>query len=295
VPRAVANGIELEYDTAGYRGAPVILLIAGLSAQLTKWDAAFVAALAGHGFFVIRFDNRDVGLSTKLDGPAPHLMAILGGDPTSAPYVLDDMADDALGLLDALLVDAAHVVGTSMGGMIAQCLAIAHPDRCLSLVSIMSTTGAPGVGTPHPEAVEVLTRPIPEGRDAIIEHELDNARVAASPSIPFDEPYYRAKIEAAFDRCWDPRGVRRQIAAVTASPDRTPALRTLAVSTLVIHGAADPLVDVSGGRATAEAVVGADLFVVSGMGHEIPPPFQPTVIEEIVTHAGRNTFIRPTS
>jgi pimeloyl-ACP methyl ester carboxylesterase len=290
---AIANGIQLEYDTAGDVGAPAMLLIQGLSGQLTAWDDDFVNSLAGHGFFVVRFDNRDVGLSTKLEGgEEPDILGILGGDRSSAPYLLADMADDTVGLLDALGIDQAHIVGISLGGMVAQCLAISHPERCLSLISVMSTTGAEGVGMVHPDALEVLLMPTPEDRDAIIERNVENAAVGASPGIAFDDHYHRARSAAAFDRCWYPAGATRQTAAMLASPDRTGDLAKVTVPTLVVHGAGDRIVDVSGGRATAEAIPGAELYVISGLGHEIPPPFRPIVIEAIVTHAGRNTIRR---
>jgi pimeloyl-ACP methyl ester carboxylesterase len=199
------------------------------------------------------------------------------------------MALDAVGLLDAIGIDRAHIVGVSLGGMIAQCVAIAHPERCLSLISIMSTTGGPGVGPVHPDALEILLMPTPEDRDGIIEREVENAAAGASPGIAFDDYYHRARAIVAVDRCWCPEGVARQTAAMLASPDRTADLAKLTVPTLVLHGAGDRIVDVSGGRATAEAVPDAELYVISGLGHEIPPPFRPIVIEAIVTHAARNT------
>ena len=282
--RARANGIDIEYETRGDPGHAPLLLVQGLSGQLTAWDDEFCDALAENGFWVIRYDNRDAGLSTRFEG-VPDLAAILAGDVATRAYTLADMAADAAGLLDVLDVTAAHVVGVSMGGMIAQTLALDHPERCLTLTSIMSNTGAPGVGGPRDDVLAVLARPVPEGRAAIIEHELENARVAASPGYPFDEAWNRQRAARAYDRSWRPDGSLRQIAAVLGSPDRTDRLRHLAVPTLVIHGADDGLVDVSGGRATADAVPGARLVVLAGVGHELHPEVQPQIVEAITSHA----------
>jgi pimeloyl-ACP methyl ester carboxylesterase len=199
----------------------------------------------------------------------PDLAGLFTGD-VQAPYLMSDMAADAAGLLDALGVARAHVVGVSMGGMIAQAFAIDYPDRTLSLVSVMSNTGNPAVGQPHPAALEVLLSPAPTSRDAVIEQSVQSWKVIGSPGFDFDEPLIRRQAAAAFDRAFHPDGTVRQLVAIVASPDRTPRLKTLPIPTLVIHGADDPLVDVSGGRATAEAIPDARLEIIEGMGHDLP-------------------------
>ena len=284
MPRANTNGIELEYEVFGDEAAPPLLLVMGLGAQMIAWETDFCAQLAGQGFRVIRFDNRDVGLSTKTDGPLPDLMACFGGDGSSANYVLDDMADDAAGLLDALGIPAAHVVGASMGGMIAQTMAIRHPDRVLSLCSIMSTTGNPEVGTPTPEAMQELMRPVSTSKDEYLEASLRASRVIGSTGFPFDEERARARAELHYDRCYHPMGVARQLAAVLASGDRTEALGTVQVPTVVIHGDADPLVTPTGGEATAKAIPNSEHVVIEGMGHDLPEGAWPRLIEAIVTN-----------
>jgi pimeloyl-ACP methyl ester carboxylesterase len=283
MPRAHANGIDLEWEEFGDADAPPLLLIMGLGAQMIAWDDEFCALIATRGFRVVRFDNRDTGLSTKIEaGPVPDLLATFTGDTSSSSYTLDDMADDAAGLLDALGITAAHVVGASMGGMIAQTLAIRHPQKVLTLTSIMSTTGALDVGQPNPAAVALLLTPPPADRAGFIEHSVSASRVLASPGFPFDEERARARGARSFDRCFHPIGAARQLLAIVASGDRTPALRSLRVPTLVIHGDADPLVGPSGGRATAEAVPGARLLMIPGMGHELPRGAWETVVDAIV-------------
>ena len=284
MPRATANGIELEYDLFGDEAAPPLLLVMGLGAQMIAWDSEFCTQLAAHGHRVIRFDNRDVGLSTKTEGPLPDILACFGGDGSSANYLLADMADDAVGLLDALGIAAAHVVGASMGGMIAQTLAIRHPARVLSLCSIMSTTGAPGVGAPTAEAMQELMRPVSTSKEEYLEASLRSSRVIGSTGFPFDEERARRRAEEHYDRCYHPMGVARQLAAVLASGDRTEALGSVGVPTVVIHGDADPLVTPSGGEATAQAVPGATRVVIEGMGHDLPQGAWPQVIEAIVTN-----------
>jgi pimeloyl-ACP methyl ester carboxylesterase len=271
VPRADVNGISLEYQTAGEPAADPLLLIMGLGAQLIAWDDDLVAALVGEGLYVVRFDNRDVGLSTWLDeAGTPDALEALAGR-AAAPYLVEDMADDAAGLIDALGLGSAHVLGASMGGMIAQSLAIRHSQKVRTLVSIMSTTGNPSVGAPHPDAVAVLLQAPPVGRDEAVERAVDIARVIGSPGYPFAEQRVRQEAGDAYDRAFHPQGVARQAVAVVCSPDRTPGLRRLSVPALVIHGEDDPLVDVSGGRATAQAIPGASLWTVPGMGHDLPP------------------------
>jgi pimeloyl-ACP methyl ester carboxylesterase len=290
MPRAAANGIEIEYDEHGVADDPAILLIMGLSAQMTAWDDGFVAMLADQGFRVIRFDNRDIGLSSWLDDAGvPDLGAsVLAGKVPTPAYSLSDMAADGAALLDALGVAKAHIVGASMGGMIAQTFAIEHPERTLSLTSIFSTTGDPAVGQPRPDVAQALflTAP-PEGRDAIIEAGVAGSRLIGSPGYPADEAKVRERVAAAYDRSWHPAGVVRQVLAILTQPDRTSALARVTVPTLVVHGEADPLVDPSGGRATAAAVPGAELWTVAGMGHDLPEEVWPELVARIAANCRR--------
>ena len=282
MPRAQANGLELEYDTFGDPGDPPLVLVMGLGAQMITWEDGFCELLAGRGFFVVRYDNRDVGLSTWLDDlPAPDLAALAGGDLTTAPYLLSDLADDAVGLFDALGIARAHVVGASMGGMIVQQLAIDHPDRLLSLTSIMSTTGDPAVGRAEPWALALLTRPPATTREQALADSVDGYRKLGSPGYPDDEAFLLAKAALHYDRARHPVGTLRQAAAVVASGDRTAGLRSVRLPALVVHGDADPLIDVSGGKATAEAIPDAELLVIPGMGHNLPRAVWPTLVEAI--------------
>src|SRR5829696_7174421 len=274
MPKAQANGIELEYDTTGDPGAPPLLLVMGLGAQMIAWDDEFCERLADHGFWVIRFDNRDVGLSTKVEADGFNVPAAIGaalsGGPVDAPYLLRDMADDAFGLLDHLGIERAHVVGASMGGMIAQTMAIARPERVATLTSIMSTTGNRDVGNATPEALAVLMARPPSNREEYVTNAIATSRLLHGPVLPFDEARAAARAGASYDRCFHPAGVGRQLVAILASGDRTSSLSEVRVPTLVIHGDADPLVHHSGGTATAEAVPGAQLLMVEGMGHDLP-------------------------
>lgn len=286
MPLARANGIEICYETFGQRENPPVLLVMGLGGQMILWEEPFCEGLAERGFFVIRFDNRDVGLSTKFeDAPVPDIQKALAGEPIEAPYTLWDMAADAVGLLDALGIERAHVVGMSMGGMIVQCMAIRSPERLRSMTSIMSTTGAPDVGQPTPEALEALLAPPPASREAAIEQGVRTWQVIGSPAYPREESELRAMVARAYDRSFYPAGTARQLAAILATGDRTPALRAVRVPTLVIHGEEDALVPVSGGRATAEAVPGAKLITFPGMGHDLPRPLWPQILDAIAAHA----------
>jgi len=289
MPRAQANGVELEYEVVGDPAARPLLLVQGLGAQLVSIEERFCAELAARGFKVIRFDNRDVGLSTRLDGAGtPDLAAIWAGDHSSLAYTLDDMADDAAGLLDAVGVRRAHVAGISLGGMIAQLLAIRHPEKVLSLASIMSTTGDRRVGQPSAEGAGVLFTPMPAERDRYLEQAVANARLAlAGSAFPFDPDAIRRVAARGYDRAYDPGGVGRQLAAALAATDRTEALRSLRVPTLVVHGDVDRLVGVSGGEATAAAVPSARLLRIPGLGHELPPGAWPTVADAIADNASR--------
>ena len=285
---ASVNGVEIAYETFGDPADETILLIMGLGVQMLGWDEQFCRTLAGRGYRVVRFDNRDVGHSTKVEGgPRPDIMAALTGDMSSASYKLEDMADDSVGLLDELGVKAAHLVGASQGGMIAQTIAITHPDRVLSLVSIMSTTGERSVGQPHPEALPaLLTRP-PEGKDGFVEFVVGAWKVIGSPGFEADEEALRAHAAASYDRGIYPDGTARQLLAIGASGDRTEALRDLDVPTTVIHGTEDVLVDVSGGKATAAAIPGAKLELIEGMGHDLPVQLWPRFVELITENAER--------
>ncbi|MDX3239162.1 alpha/beta hydrolase [Streptomyces sp. ME03-5709C] len=290
MPRAKSNGIELEYDTFGAPGDPALLLIMGLGAQMTLWQPDFCTALADRGFHVVRYDNRDAGLSTGLDGhPVPDIHAVLSGDSSGVPYLLADMADDAVGLLDALDLPAAHVVGASMGGMIAQQLVIDHPERALSLCSIMSTTGDRSVGRASAQAIAALpgSKGVPLTREAVIDEGVRRAAVIGSPAYPPAPGELRERLTAAYDRAYRPEGYVRQYAAILASPDRTAGLRSVTVPTVVVHGEQDPLVDPSGGRATAAAVAGSELLLIPGMGHDLPEQLWPTVVDAIARNAAR--------
>jgi pimeloyl-ACP methyl ester carboxylesterase len=291
MPRAAANGIEIEYESFGDDGAPAIVLIMGLGAQMVLWDEAFCAALVERGFRVVRFDNRDVGGSTKLEAAGkPSVLAAMdalrAGRPIDAPYRLGDMAADTVGLLDALGLERAHVAGASMGGMIAQTIAIRHPERLLTMTSIMSTTGDPDLPPPTPEALRALMTPAPEERDAHIEHAVAAARVLGSPGFPFDEAGIRERAARSYDRCYYPPGFARQLVAVWASGGRRAALAAVRTPTLVVHGDADPLIPLAAGRATAAAVPGADLMVVEGMGHDLPRPVWERLAGAIARHGG---------
>jgi pimeloyl-ACP methyl ester carboxylesterase len=287
MPSTTANGITLEYDTFGNADAPPVLLIMGLGAQMTLWEPDFCQGIADRGYYVIRFDNRDIGLSTWLDDAGElELSDILTG-VAAAPYSLADMAADAAGLLDTLGIDSAHIVGASMGGMIAQAFVIAYPGKTRSFTSIMSTTGDPAVGQASPDALGSLLGPAPTTRDEAVERGVQLQKVIGSPGYPFDEPHVRERAAAAYDRSFHPAGMIRQVAAVVSQPDRTQALRDVHAPTLVIHGADDPLVDSSGGRATAEAVPGATLKIVPGMGHDLPPELNEEIIDALVENFAR--------
>ncbi|GIH77954.1 alpha/beta fold hydrolase [Planobispora longispora] len=269
--RAPANGIEIAYDTFGSPGDRPLLLIMGLASQLIHWDEEFCRLLAGRGHYVVRFDNRDVGESTHLhDAGSPGF----GGE---APYLLSDMADDAAGLLDALDLASAHVVGVSMGGMIAQTLAIRHPERVRSLTSIMSTP-SPQAAPPTEAAMAALMSPPSPDREAAIARALETWKVIGSPGYPFDGDRIARVAGAGYDRAYDPSGVARQLAAIIASGDRAPLLRELSLPALVIHGEEDQLVPLSGGIATAEAVPGARLLTFPGMGHDLPRALWPDIV-----------------
>jgi pimeloyl-ACP methyl ester carboxylesterase len=288
--RARANGIELCWDSFGDAGAPPLLLIMGLASQMIAWPDEFCALVAERGFRVVRFDNRDIGLSTRFDSAGvpdigAALTAALQGKPVDAPYRLSDMAADAFGLLDALGIGRAHVVGASMGGAIAQTMAIERPERLLTLTSIMATTGEPGLPPPTPAAMGVLLKPPVTTLDGYIRSYVETWKVLRAGSFPDDEALDRERAEAVFARGLHPAGVARQLAAILASGSRKAALRSVRVPTLVLHGDADPLVPLACGVDTAESIPGARLVVLPGMGHALPISFWKRIVEEIATHA----------
>jgi pimeloyl-ACP methyl ester carboxylesterase len=291
MPRAVLpSGIELEYDTFGSPTDPVLLLVMGFTAQMTDWDDRLCEMLAAEHLHVVRFDNRDCGLSSKLDGvsadPATALTALMSGGPMPAvPYTLSDMADDAFGLLDHLGVERAHVMGASMGGMIAQTMAIERPDRVLSMVSVMSQPGDLAYGKPAPEAIAALLAPPPTERDAFLVHS-QNWAIWASKRYG-DLERIRARAARAYDRSFYPAGAPRQLAAIYASGDRSAALRELTVPTLVIHGRDDTLISPSGGERTAELIPGANLLLLADMGHDLPEQLWPLVVDAVASHVRR--------
>jgi pimeloyl-ACP methyl ester carboxylesterase len=285
IHKASANGLTLAYEQIGDAGGRPLMLVNGLGSQMNGWHDEFLGRLAGRGFHVLRFDNRDVGESTHFtEFGVPDFSP--GAARQEPPYLLDDMADDAAGLLDALGMAPAHVVGMSMGGMIVQALTIRHPNKVRSLTSIMSTP-ARSVGQSTPAAGAALTAPRPESREAAIEQGVQTFRIIGSPGFEFDEAWRRSVITAAMDRDPDPFGRARQLFAIVASADRRPGLAQVKVPALVIHGAADPLVQPSGGHATAEAIPGAELMMIDGMGHDLPRGIWDRVVDGIVAVADR--------
>jgi pimeloyl-ACP methyl ester carboxylesterase len=254
---------------------------------MIAWDEEFVQKLVDRGFYVIRYDNRDVGLSSKIEGgPRPDVAAATKGDRSSASYTLNEMADDGIALLDALGIPKAHIVGASMGGMIVQAMAIRHPDHVLSMASIMSTTGNRAVGQATPEAMAALTSPPPKSREEAMDNAIRSAGVIA-PGVAINEAKVREAAGRAFDRSFYPVGMARQLVGIMASPDRTDGLKGVKAPTVVIHGEADTLVTPSGGKATAEAIPGAKLVMVPNMGHNLPEQAVPTVVDAIVENAQR--------
>ncbi len=285
--RASIGDVELVYETIGDPADPAMLLVMGLGMQLIHWDREFCEALAERGFHVIRFDNRDAGLSTKVDAPVPNVMKAMAGLPTRAPYLLEDMANDSFGLLDQLGIERAHVTGVSMGAMIAQTMAITRPERVLSLGSMLSTTGDRRVGTPKLRVWSVLMRRAPDDRDAYIEYFLRVFRMIGSPSYPVDEARMRERAAATYDRCHYPAGTARQLGAILASGSRTAGLRGLEAPTVVVHGKDDPLVPFRAGAATARAIPGAELVAIPGMGHDLPRELWPRITDALVKNADR--------
>jgi len=295
MPQIQANGMTLEYESRGDPNAEPILLIMGLGGQLTRWSPAFTDKLAARGFRVIVFDNRDVGLSEKIEAAgAPDMGAVIdaviAGRKAPVAYTLDDMAADAVGLLDALGIERAHIVGASMGGMIAQLVAADWPERTLSLTSIMSTTGARDLPQATPEAMAVINSRGPDPQvdlDGYLAHAVKGSRTIGSPAFPTDDTQLRERIAADYRRAYYPVGFLRQYAAVVASPDRRPRLAKILAPTVVVHGQDDPLVPVEGGRDTAANIPGAELRIVPGMGHDFPAGLYDTLADAIVRAADR--------
>lgn len=293
--RVAANGIEIEYESFGAADAPPVLLIAGLGVQMIGWSREFCEKLAGNGLRVIRFDNRDVGLSTHMDAAdVPDFMAVAGamarGEWPGLPYRLDDMADDAAGLLAALGIGRAHIVGRSMGGMIAQIVAARHAGRTASLVAIMSSSGNPALPPATPEAMAMLTTPAPDPRldeAGFLDQYVRAARVYSGHAAGFDAAAARALGQASVRRAYDPAGFARQLAAVVASGDRRAMLRGIAAPTLVIHGEADPLVRPQAGADVAACVPGARMLLVPGMGHEVPARLYGVIERAIAAHVAQ--------
>jgi pimeloyl-ACP methyl ester carboxylesterase len=281
----VGRGITLCYETFGDPSDPCALLIMGLGTQMVAWQEDFCLELAGRGLYVVRFDNRDIGRSTHVSGRPPTPTELLLRSKRPARYTIGDMADDAAGLLRELELAPAHVIGASMGGMIAQSLAARHPRLVRSLVSIMSTTGSRRAGNPSLSMYPLLLKRAPSDRAGAIEHTVRVFEAIGSPEIPRDLDDVRELAALSYDRGVDPAGPGRQLAAIIASGDRTAELRDIVAPTLVIHGSADRLVAPSGGRATARAIAGAELITIAGMGHDLPRVLWPRLIDAIADHA----------
>jgi len=285
------NGIRIEIEEQGSRDSPVFLLIRGLASQLIHWPERFLAALEDAGFRVVRFDNRDAGLSQKFGaGERPDIAAVLSGEQ-APPYTLGDMASDAVGVLDVLGIDRAHVAGISLGGMVAQHVALNHGKRCLSLTSIMSSSGAPGLPPPTPEAMDsLISLPAdPTDRECVIAHNMRTQRIIESPVYPPTEEELRAYFERGYDRCYCPDGSARQMAAVLADRERAELLGKIATPTLVLHGADDPLVHPACGEDTARRIPGAKLEIVPGMGHDVTTANAPVLAAQLIDHARSTT------
>ena len=291
MPQVTANGIELHYEEHGDPSDPAMLLIMGFGAQLTLWPDELVEQLAAHGFRVIRYDNRDIGLSQKFDGvKAPGLVKLTllnkFGMTPRVPYTLADMAADGVGLLDALRIEKAHIVGASMGGMIAQHVAAKYPQRCLSFTQIFSTTGNPKLPAAKKEALRALvTRPKSSTEDALVEHGVMLARTIGSPGYPSSEERLRDRTLAGMRRSYYPEGPTRHLSAIVADGDRREMIRKITVPTLVLHGEDDPLVPCDGGRDTAECIPDAKLKTIPGWGHDLPLELVDGLADEIAAHA----------
>jgi pimeloyl-ACP methyl ester carboxylesterase len=285
---AKVGNVELCYETFGDPGGEPLLLIMGLGTQMIAWHEEFCGQLAERGFYVIRYDNRDIGRSTRFDSfPPPRTTELLTQRPKRLAYTLRDMADDAAGLLEVLEIESAHVVAASMGGMIGQLLAIHHPERVRSFVSIMSTTGSRWVGQPAAAVYPFFLKPMPKGKDAYIERGLKLWGVIASPGFPRDEGELRDLLSRGYDRGLSPAGTMRQLGAIVGSGNRSRDLARIKAPTLVIHGTKDKMIRTSGGKATAKAIPGAELELIEGMGHDMPRGVWPRLIDGIERTAAR--------
>ncbi|MHA1671968.1 MAG: alpha/beta fold hydrolase [Promethearchaeota archaeon] len=287
MPKAKVNNIEVEYTTFGDPSAKPFLMVMGLGGQMISWDDRLIEEIVKRGFYVIVFDNRDSGLSTKFeDACIPDVMkaisAQMRGKKVEAPYLLKDMANDAVGLLEYLDIEKAHICGSSMGGMIAQTIAINHPSRVLSLTSIMSTTGDPELPQTKPIALKFIMTPAPKERGAYIEHLVEIWRNLWGSKFPYDEERIRKKAAMSFDRSFYPQGKARQNVAIIASGDRTEQLTSVKLLALIIHGKEDPLIPHEGAIATSKAILGAELMLVEGMGHGLPHEIFPQMVDAIV-------------
>jgi pimeloyl-ACP methyl ester carboxylesterase len=288
VPFASNADVDLYYETFGQPGDATLLLINGLGSQCINYDVEFCQMFVDQDFFVVRFDNRDVGLSTQYEGVMPKysdvIAAVRARQEIDVPYRLSDMANDALAVLDALGVERAHVLGVSMGGMIVQQLAIDHPERLLSMTSIMSTTGDRDVGQARAKVAELFYSPPGHDRETVIARAQALQALYSSPS-EFNVERVAQRVGESFDRCFNPQGVARQMMAVAASGSRTKALQSVKIPTLVIHGDADGLIDISGGVRTAQCIPGAQFLAIAGMGHDHPPRYWDTIVDAVSTHA----------
>jgi pimeloyl-ACP methyl ester carboxylesterase len=285
----VASGVELCYQTFGDPADEPMLLVMGLATQMTFWDPALCGLLARQGYFVIRFDNRDVGRSSRGKGRVTRGMLVraFAGGRVRAPYSLQDLGADAFGLLDHLGIASAHLVGVSMGGMIVQTMTLDQPTRVRSLTSIMSTTGKRTVGWLHPRLIPAMLRPIKPGREAYADSSVAMWKMIGSPGFPHYEDRTRELAVEAYDRGLSSAGALRQMMAILTQPSRSAALRRVRVPTLVVHGMADRMVHVSGGRATAAAIPGSELLLIDGMGHDLPPDLYSTLVDAITRTAAR--------
>ena len=290
MPKAHANKIELEYETFGDPKHPAILLIMGLGGQLIHWPEPFCEKLAQAGYYVIRFDNRDAGLSTRISGHGQSKLVRAGlksllGLPVQAPYTLDDMARDTVGLLDALTIESAHVVAVSMGGMIGQILAAQYPQRVKSFVCWMSSSGNPRLPGPSLKIrMRMVTRPPKLDRESLIQYSMETWRLIGSPGFPVEPRELRARIERAFDRAYYPAGLARQTLCILASGHRLPLLKHIKAPTLVLHGQDDALIPVAAAHDLARRIAGAQLEIIKGMGHDLPPQLLPKLADRVLAH-----------
>jgi pimeloyl-ACP methyl ester carboxylesterase len=284
---AQLGDVELCYETFGDPGDPALLLVMGLGTQMVAWREDFCRELVGRGFFVIRYDNRDSGRSSRFKGKPPGLVELLSRRPRDLAYTLDDMADDGIRLLDELGIERAHVAGASMGGMIAQVMSARHPDRVLSLTSIMSTTGARFAGQPSPRVLPYLLGAPPRDEDSYVKRAEALFGVIGSPGFERDDDDFRELARTSFRRGLSAAGTGRQLAAIIGARDRTADLKRITAPTLVIHGTADKMIAPSGGKATAKAIRGARLMMIEGMGHDLPPGVWPQIVDGIAENAAR--------